>query len=187
VVTSAAVPGFFPPTYAQDQAFVDGGVISTLPLKLAVSRGAREIWAIDLSFEVDPGARLTSALDIVGYTTKRPLYNNCLRELEWAVQQPGVTLHHLSISAFQNTALGDFSKSEAMFAEGERVARNYLARPEPNAIVYPRAYTAASLPPGPSGSRPLIESSLGVFATPSPGSRISRKNGKPVTLNTPIE
>jgi NTE family protein len=177
VVTSAAVPGFFPPTYAKGQAFVDGGVISNLPLKLAVVRGAREIWAIDLSFEVDPSAKLTNVLDIAGYTTKRPLYSNCLRELEWAVQQPGVTLHHISINAFQNIALGDFSKSEAMFAEGERVARNYLARPAPNSIVYPRTYTAQSLPPGPPGSWPFVEPTLGVFAAPSPSPARLRMNG----------
>jgi NTE family protein len=178
VVTSAAVPGFFPPAYFKGQAFVDGGVISNLPLKLAVSRGATEIWAIDLSFEVDPSVKLKSAFDIIGYTTKRPLYGACLQELEWATQQPGLAVHHISISAFQNIALGDFSKSEAMFAEGDRVARNYLANPLPNAICHPRAYAAHSLPAGPPGSRPFVEPSLGVFAAPSPGGRIIRSNGK---------
>lgn len=168
VVTSAAVPGFFPPTYCKGQAFVDGGVISNLPLKLAIARGATEIWAIDLAFEVEPGMPLRNAFDIIGYTTKRPLYSNCLHELEWAAQQPGVTVHHISISAFQNIALGDFSRSEAMFAEGERVTRNYLAHPQPNMICYPRAYAAHSLPSGPPGSRPFVEPSLGVFAAPSP-------------------
>jgi NTE family protein len=177
VVTSAAVPGFFPPTYFKGQAFVDGGVMSNLPIKLAVARGATEIWAIDLAFEVDPSVRLNNALDIAGYTVKRPLYSACLRELEWAAEQPGVTVHHLAINAFQGVPLGDFSNSEAMFAEGERVARNYLAHPQPNAICYPRAYTAYSLPPGPPGSRPFVEPSLGVFAAPSPSRARLRMNG----------
>lgn len=156
VITSSAVPGFFPPRYHDGQAFVDGGVIANLPLRVAVARGATEIWAIDLSFEVDPNTKIKSALDIIGCSVRRPLYNNIVHELEWAVQQPDVTVHHVAISSFQNVALGDFSGTEAMFAEGERVMRAYLDHPRPNEIAYPKRYAAQDLPPGPPGSRPFV-------------------------------
>jgi NTE family protein len=165
VLTSSAVPAFFPPHYHQGQAFVDGGVVANLPLKLAVSRGATEIWAIDLAFDVDRSVKVKSALDIAGYAVRRPLYDNVLSELEWAVRQPGVTVNHIAISAFQNTPLGDFSKTEAMFTEGERAMQVYLSQPMPNRITYPHHYTAHTLPPGPPGSIPFVEQQRGVCMT----------------------
>jgi NTE family protein len=154
VITSSAVPGFFPPAYHNGQAFVDGGVVSNLPMKVAVARGATEIWALDLSFEVETGVKLNSVLDIAGYAVKRPLYENALREVEWAIAQ-GVTVHHIPLNAFVNTPLGDFSKIDAMMAEGERAAKKYLAHPKPNHLHAPKQYTAQHLPAGPHGAVPF--------------------------------
>jgi len=157
VLTSAAVPGFFPPTYHGGQAFVDGGVISNLPIKVALARGATEIWALDLAFEVDASLRLKGAFDIAGYAIRRPLYSTVLHELEAAIQTPGVTVHHIALRLYPNLRLGDFSKTEEMLAEGARCARAYLARPRPNAVDYPQRHAPHSLPPGPPGSRPFVE------------------------------
>jgi NTE family protein len=154
VVTSAAVPGFFPPAYHAGQAFVDGGVVSNLPMKVAVAKGATEIWALDLSFEVEAGVRLKSVLEIANYAIKRPLYENALREVEWAIAQ-GVTVHHIALNAFVNTPLGDFSKTGAMMAAGERIARGYLAQPTPNSMQPPKQHTARTLPAGPQGAVPF--------------------------------
>lgn len=154
VVTSAAVPGFFPPAYHAGQAFVDGGVVSNLPMKVAVAKGATEIWALDLSFEVEAGLQLRNALEIASYAIKRPLYENSLREVEWAIVQ-GVTVHHIALNTFVNTPLGDFSKTGAMMAEGERIARAYLTHPKPNCPQPPRQHTARTLPAGPPGAAPF--------------------------------
>lgn len=157
VITSSAVPGFFPPTYHAGEAFVDGGVVSNLPMKVAVSRGATEIWALDLSFEVEAGVRLNNVLEIAGYAIKRPLYENALREVAWAIAQ-GVTVHHIPLNAFVNTPLGDFSKTDAMMTEGERIARRYLAHPHPNHPQHPKHHAALNLPAGPHGAVPFVES-----------------------------
>lgn len=156
VITSSAVPGFFPPTYHAGQTFVDGGVVSNLPMKVAVAKGATEIWALDLSFEVEAGVRLRNVLEIAGYAIKRPLYENALREIEWAIAQ-GVTVHHIPLNAFVNTPLGDFSQTEAMMTEGERAARRYLAHPRPNHPQPPKRHTAHNLPAGPHGAVPFVE------------------------------
>jgi NTE family protein len=154
VLTSAAVPGFFRPTYHQGQAFVDGGVVSNLPVQVAVALGATEIWALDLAFSYQDDLELRSALDIAGYAIRRPLYDLTLHELERAVCVPGVTVHHIALPSYPNLPLGDFSKTEAMLAEGERIAQAYLACPLPNVIQHPR-YTEGDLPPGPFGARPF--------------------------------
>lgn len=155
VITSAAVPGFFPPTYQDSQAFVDGGVISNLPLKVALARGATEIWALDLALDVEPEAPINGAFGIVGWSVRRALYEGVLRELEWAVAQPGVVLHHIALKGYQSVALGEWQHTEAMLAEGEQVAQAYLAAPKPNVITYPRSFCAERLPPGPPGAKPF--------------------------------
>lgn len=155
VLTSAAVPGFFLPTYQGDQAFVDGGVISNLPLRVAIARGADEIWALDLALDVEPSAPIKGALGIVGWSVRRALYEGVLRELEWAVAQPNVTLHHIALKGYQHIALGEWQHTDAMLAEGEQVAQAYLEAPQPNVITYPRSFCADHLPPGPPGSKPF--------------------------------
>jgi NTE family protein len=162
MLTSAAVPGFFPPTKHRGELFVDGGVVSNLPVKVAMARGATEIWAIDLAFEVEPGTPLKSVFDIAGYSVRRPLYQNVLSELECAVRTPDVTLHHIPIGKFQYVPLGDFSRTEDMLKEGERAMREYLAHPRPNEVRYPYRFGQDELPPGPPGSSPFVEHANGV-------------------------
>ena len=100
--------------------------------------------------------KLNNVLEIAGYAIKRPLYENALREVEWAIAQ-GVTVHHIPLNAFVNTPLGDFSKTNAMMAEGERAARRYLAHPKPNHLQLPKQHAANSLPAGPRGAVPFVE------------------------------
>jgi NTE family protein len=158
VVTSAAVPSFFPPTLHNDEVFVDGGVVSNLPVCLAVARGATEVWAIDLAYNVDLGRKAGAVFSILGHAVTPILYNETLRELEIAMRScaRGITIHHIPIYACQHVALGDFSQTEAMYVEGARVMREYLAKPDPNVIHYPHRYTPDELPPGPPGSRPFV-------------------------------
>lgn len=156
VLTSAAVPGFFPPTYHAGHAFMDGGVVSNLPVSIALARGATEIWALDLAFEVEADATPRNVFEIAGHAIRRPLYDSVLRELEAAIHRPGVILHHIALPAYVNLPLGDFSKTEAMLTEGERLAEAYLAQPHPNTLRYPRCYSAEELPPGPPGARPFV-------------------------------
>jgi len=151
ILTSAAVPGFFPPTHHQGQIFVDGGVISNLPVQVALAQGATEIWALDLAFGYQADLTLRGALDIAGYAIRRPLYELALCELERAVRTPGVTVHHIALTGYPNLPLGDFSQTEAMLTEGERTAQAYLAQPCPNVIQRPQPANAPLS--GPYGAR----------------------------------
>jgi len=154
VLTSAAVPGFFPPTYDHGHAFVDGGVVANLPIRLALAEGATEIWALDLAFSYQADLKLKGALDIISYAIRGPLYALVLRELEDAIRTPGVVVHHIALAGYPNLPLGDFSHTEAMLNEGERIAQAYLAQPRPNQIQHPQRANAGA-PTGPFGARPF--------------------------------
>ena len=156
VVTSSAVPGYFPPTLYNGEAFVDGGVISNLPVNVAIARGATEIWAVDLASSVSRPRATGGAFGILNLAIMPEIYNNVLHELECAMRSPGVTIHHVPIYAFQDVGLGDFTRTDAMLAEGAQVMREYLVNPEPNVIHYPARWDAQSLPPGPPGAKPFV-------------------------------
>ena len=155
VVTSSAVPGYFPPTVYKGEAFVDGGVISNLPLSVAIARGASEIWAIDLASSVSGLRDAGGAFSILNLAIMPEIYNNVLHELECALRSPGVTIHHVPIYAFQDVGLGNFTRTDAMLAEGARAMHEYLINPEPNVIHYPPRWDAQRLPPGPPGALPF--------------------------------
>lgn len=155
VVASAAVPGFFPPVRHEGHLFVDGGVVSNLPLRVAVAKGALEIWALDLAFGTEPVAP-RGALGMIGAAVRRLLYEDVLRELEWCARLPQITLHHIALGGFQEALLGDWAHTEAMLEAGERAARAYLAAPRPGVVHYPPAPEVGALPAGPFGAEPFI-------------------------------
>lgn len=156
VLASAAVPGFFPPLRHKGEVFTDGGVVSNLPLRLAMSRGATEVWAIDLAYDIAHRRELKRNLAIVDHSVRPIMYAESIRELEAAAHNPNVTLHHVAIHDFQDVSLGDFSRADDMIAAGERTMRAYLADLRPNQVRRPKAFAHEDLPEGPPGSRPFI-------------------------------
>jgi len=156
VVTSAAVPGWFSPTHHHGEVFVDGGVVSALPVQVALAKGATEIWALDIASVIDPAIPPSGVLMYQTYAIRPILYRNSLREAEIAANTPGVTLHHVPLYDFPNIQLGDFSKTHNMVESGIRVMEGYLAAPTPNQVQYPPRPPEAKLPAGPRGSKAFI-------------------------------
>lgn len=156
IVASAAVPGFFPPLMHAGELFVDGGVVSNLPVQLAIARGATEVWAIDLADVADMPRKSIGALRVISMSVMPVIYNGVLHELELSLRTPGITLHHIPIYDFQNVALGSFGLCDSMFETGKRVMQTYLAKPQPNVIRYPHLSRESELPAGPTGSRPFV-------------------------------
>jgi NTE family protein len=156
LVTSAAVPGYFPPTWHLDEPFVDGGVVSNVPAEVAIARGGTELWVLDLAYTTDQPRRLDSSLTSLRHAIYPALYSEVLAELASAAGKPGIVLHHIPIYDYQDIGLGDFDATEAMFKIGAEAMRAYLERPAPNVVRFPRRFIESELPPGPPGSRPFI-------------------------------
>jgi NTE family protein len=157
VITSAAVPGFFPPMVHEGELYVDGGVVSNLPIKLAIARGATEIWAIDLAFDIEAPRQLRGIFTLTDHSMRPIAYARAINELKFAQDHPNVTVHHIPIYDFQDIALGDFSKVDAMVEAGAQVAREYLSEIKPNGVRTPKKFAEDELPMGPTGSRPFLD------------------------------
>ncbi len=130
VMASTAIQPFFAPWRYRGRSFVDGGLISNLPLQAAMERGATEIFALDVP------------VGLSGETLEQDLFGILRQEAYLVIDQMrkqellrvraglGNRLHHLHFTGYPGLMPFDFSQTRAMIEEGERVAAAYLDRLE---------------------------------------------------------
>jgi NTE family protein len=124
VVASCAIPGVFPPKRIGPFRFVDGSLVDTLPVKIAVRRGAGLIVAVHLDPPPVPAPRvdrrgIAAILERSQSILSRTLREHALDRFDGApivlVQPP---LHGLGFF--------DFSDPDAAIRAGERAAEAAL-------------------------------------------------------------
>jgi len=141
----------FPPIVHLGYQYVDGGIIANLPLQVAVSKGATEIYALDVGLTTQNLPRVTGILGTLNRTIQVMLNHQTLRELEHVLALPDMTMHHIMLTGFKDLRWGDFSKTSDMITHGHQQAQAYLKHPAPNRL---RRDEAA--PPPPPGAEEFI-------------------------------
>jgi len=134
IVASTSLPVVFPPVIHNGYQYIDGGAIANLALQVAVDKGATEIYALDVGFTTQQLARVKGVMGILGRTITVMLHQQTLCELEYVINLPDVTLHHIQLTGYKDLKWGDFSKTSAMIEQGKREAEAYLRQPTPNTI-----------------------------------------------------
>ncbi len=134
IVASASLPVVFPPVVHNGYQYIDGGTIANLALQVAVAKGATEIYALDVGFTSQQLPRVKGMLGILNRTIQVMLHHQALRELEYIISLPGITLHHIQLTGYKDLRFGDFSKTSEMIEHGKRDAEAYLRHPTPNTI-----------------------------------------------------
>ncbi len=131
LMASTALPPLFPPWLVDGVAYVDGGVVSDLPLTVAVERGADEIYALVVAAPQVPSAENVprGVLAIGG----RALSTLADRTAEFEIDQlrdhyPHVRLHLIRMWPDQDPGFWNFSQAEALIAAGKRSAVLALAQ-----------------------------------------------------------
>lgn len=146
LLTSTAVPSIFPPMRYNGYEYVDGGILTNLPLDVAVDRGATEIYALDVSYLNETLPSVNGAITMVQRTIQIMLHQQAVDQLQRVTQIPGVIVHHLRLPGYKEMAINDFTQSDAMIVAGRKLAEEYLASPRPNFI------HIQSAPPPPPGA-----------------------------------
>ena len=129
IQASTAVPGVFAPTSIGERDYVDGGLVSPLPVRVARALGAERVIAIDVVFDPNE-SRLSSTIDRLFQTTlvmTRALANQEGREADVLIAptlppQAEVTLanHRALIAAGERAAMVALPRIHALLAS-ERV------------------------------------------------------------------
>ncbi len=127
VLASSAFPGGFPPVQYGRWQYTDGGVISNVPISVAIDKGAEIIYALDVAYT---GGVYAPARDIVGILLRVAsimLHQDLMDELDYAAQQPGVTVHHIVIRGVPQASDFDFDHGAEMVEVGYEQVKRYLS------------------------------------------------------------
>ena len=125
VLTSAAVPPWFAPIENDDQLIVDGGALSLLPIEPALTMGATEIIALDLSGSPTPARsshKLSQLEKSVSAFIRREFY------LEMALAEArGVPVRYMQLLSTPPIQMWDFSSYQNLLTTGYETASRYLS------------------------------------------------------------
>ena len=126
VYASCAIPGIFPPLEMGNVCYIDGGVISNLPVRIAMKRKADLIIAVNLG--------LPALSPLRGATEQRNIVNMLLQssglmmrrilqlQLKEFIEYPLILIEPY----FPNRRLFDFTETDRSIRAGERATLNVL-------------------------------------------------------------
>lgn len=117
VLTSIALPPWFPPFSREGRILVDGGALSNVPIEPALNLGATEVYAFDLNeCAINHGENLSISHYLKKYITA---VSRRMVALEVACAElQGVPVHRLTFPWFASMPIYDFSHYQQLF-EGE--------------------------------------------------------------------
>src|SRR5512143_558254 len=128
LMTSTAMPPFYPPWEVGGVLYIDGGVTSYLPLQAAVARGADEIFALRLGhdFALAHGPIPRNVLSIGAQAISLLIAQQARLEIEAVRRDRSVRLHLINLYTDGDPGLWNFARAAELIAAGRRIAEDYL-------------------------------------------------------------
>lgn len=128
LMASCALPPLHPPYEVDGHLYIDGGATANLPLRIAMERGATEIYALSIWGGL-PTGRARNILDISTRAVGAILQRQITQDIEHCISCPDVRVHQIDLMYDPDLEPWDFSKTEEMIAVGYQAAQPVLARP----------------------------------------------------------
>jgi NTE family protein len=126
LMATTAIPGFYPPWECGGVRYVDGGVVSFLPVQMAVERGATEIYALNVSPAPTRTDGLRGTVAISLRAIDLMIQGQGLREVQVYGSLHGVTVHHIRLLSERPIAFWDFRHADSLMAAGRSRTEAYL-------------------------------------------------------------
>ncbi len=129
LMTSTAMPPFYPPWEVDGALYLDGGVTSHLPLLAAVARGADEIFALRNShgFMLGSAPAQRNVFSIGSQAISLLVERQAALEIEAVQRDRSVRLHLLDLHSDDDPGLWNFARAAELIAAGRRIAEEYLS------------------------------------------------------------
>ncbi len=133
LMTSTAMPPFYPPWEVDGVLYLDGGVTSHLPVQAAVDRGALEIFALHNghSFMLSAPPAQRNVFSIGSKAVSLLVERQANLEIEIVRQNRSVQLHLIELYADDDPGLWNFSRATELIAAGRRLTEKYLSGDSP--------------------------------------------------------
>lgn len=130
LMASTALTPLHPPWEINGERYVDGGTVTPLPLRVALERGATEIYALHLH---QPDAkptrrRLRGVADHIYHAVSTMLRQQADHDLHLAEDARRVRLHYLPLWSDEPIEPTDFSHSAVLIEQGYACAAALLAK-----------------------------------------------------------
>ncbi len=149
LMASTALTPLHPPWEINGERYVDGGTVTPLPLRVALERGATDIWALHLSDDKAPGAAagrqpadlkeegaspINSVHGVAGHISKA--VDTMLRlqvehDLYLVSGERRIKFNHVTLAAPYRIDPTDFSHADDLIDAGYVQMNAYLERPQP--------------------------------------------------------
>lgn len=129
LMASTALPPMHPPWVVDGERYTDGGTITPLPLRVALDRGAKEIYALHIvSTDAPSGPEAVSGITALATTS----INTMLRlqaehDLLLAEVARRVKLHYIPLTIEETPDALDFDEADRLIESGRFVAETYFA------------------------------------------------------------
>jgi len=137
IMASTALPPFFPPWCCGKELLIDGGIAADLPVRIALARGAKEIYALHLVDTPRHKQQVHGLLNIAEQAINNVLSRQLTIELRELANIRGVTVHYVPLTGFYGLPLWELGHTQEMIEEGRRQMEVYL-RASPVVIRYGR-------------------------------------------------
>lgn len=137
IMASTALPPFFPPRRCAEELLIDGGMAADLPVRIALAKGAKQVYAFHLVDAPRHGQQVHGLLNVAQQAINNVLSRQLGSELGELATIQGVTVHYVPLTGFYGLPLWDLSHAEEMIEGGRRQMEVYL-RASPVVIRYGR-------------------------------------------------
>jgi NTE family protein len=128
LMASTAMPPYYPPWEVDGVPYLDGGVISHLPLEAAIDRGAVEIFALrnGPGDSPDPVPTPRNVLSVGAQAISLMINRQTQQELKTVQHNRSVRLHLIELYTADAPALWNFTRAAEMIDAGRRITIEYL-------------------------------------------------------------
>jgi NTE family protein len=129
VMASTALTPLHPPWEVNGERFVDGGTITPLPIRVALERGATEIYALhiwDKNKDVAEPRKLRGVVKVLTRSVDSMLRFQAQYDLFLANNTPGVKLHHILLHLPRPMLVTDFGRAAELVESGYATTIAYL-------------------------------------------------------------
>jgi NTE family protein len=128
LMTSTAMPPFYPPWEVAGVLYLDGGITSHLPVQAAAARGATEIFALHNGHGFLPGnlPPQRTVLSVGAQAVSLLVNRQAQLEIEVMQRDRSVRLHLLNLHTDDDPGLWNFTRAAELIAAGRRLAEDYL-------------------------------------------------------------
>ncbi|MET9267820.1 patatin-like phospholipase family protein [Amycolatopsis sp. NPDC004079] len=124
LLASCAIPGIYPPVPHEDRLLYDGGLVANVPMRQALSMGAKSLVVLDCAFPGKmPGAPRTFA-EVMMFTAMISMRNQAVLEAPAAARK--VPVVYLPGPAPVQVSPLDFTRTDDLASQAYRSARDHL-------------------------------------------------------------